>query len=104
MTTKVLGSVPFCWSPPEQISDFLRCLRKKSCDRIAECVFDDKSMAEDSRIQIKNGNYIGKLEVKGDHNHQQIDRVEAGATVVNKQVVESPIVKQTALEVQNLLV
>ena len=61
-------------------------------------------MAEDSRIQIKNGNYIGKQEVKGDYNHQQIGRVEAGAEVVNKKVVESPIVKQTALEVQNLLV
>ena len=61
-------------------------------------------MAEDSRIQIKGGNYIGKLEVKGDYNHQQVDRVEAGAEVVNKKVVESPIVKQTALEVQNLLV
>ena len=61
-------------------------------------------MAEDSRIQIKNGNYIGKLEVKGDYNHQQIDRVEAGAEVVNKKVVESRIVTQTALEVQNLLV
>ena len=61
-------------------------------------------MAEDSRIQIKNGNYIGKLEVKRDYNHLQIERLEAGAEVVNKKVVESPIVTQTALEVQNLLV
>lgn len=61
-------------------------------------------MAEDSRIQIKGGNYIGKMDVKGDYNHQQIDRVEAGAQVINKQIVESPIVKQTTLEVQNLLV
>lgn len=67
-------------------------------------MFDGKSMAEDSQIQIKNGNYIGKLDVKGDYNHLQIDKVEAGAEVTNKKVVESPIVQQTALEVQNLLV
>lgn len=61
-------------------------------------------MAEDSRIQIKGGNYIGKMDIKGDYNHQQIDQVEAGAQVINKQVTESSTVEQTVLEIQNLLV
>lgn len=61
-------------------------------------------MTDDPRIQIKGGNYIGKMDVKGDYNHQQIDRVEAGTQVTNKQIIESPIVEQTVLEVQNLLV